>query len=161
MGGTPGSARQGGENRLQGGDHPGGFGLGRRSFAQRNRGLRVPPARQAGPGGNQDPYGARLRLHAGRAQGRLIVARSLRAHLLRMLLPPIAALLALGAVVAYYPTMEPANEAYDQALVDIGIALGSHVRVTDAGYRFELSSAVEQVLKTDRYDTRYYRVVSP
>jgi two-component system sensor histidine kinase TctE len=89
------------------------------------------------------------------------VARSLRAHLLRMLLPPIAALLALGAVVAYYPTMEPANEAYDQALVDIGIALGSHVRVTDAGYRFELSSAVEQVLKTDRYDTRYYRVVSP
>jgi two-component system sensor histidine kinase TctE len=89
------------------------------------------------------------------------MARSLRAHLLRMLLPPIAALLALGAVIAYYPTMEPANEAYDQALVDIGIALGSHVRVTDAGYRFELSSAVEQVLKTDRYDTRYYRVVSP
>ena len=89
------------------------------------------------------------------------MARSLRAHLLRMLLPPIAALLALGAVVAYYPTMEPANEAYDQALVDIGIALGSHVRVSDAGYRFELSSAVEQVLKTDRYDTRYYRVVSP
>jgi two-component system sensor histidine kinase TctE len=89
------------------------------------------------------------------------MARSLRAHLLRMLLPPIAAMLALGAVVAYYPTMEPANEAYDQALVDIGIALGSHVRVSDAGYRFELSSAVEQVLKTDRYDTRYYRVVSP
>jgi hypothetical protein len=37
------------------------------------------------------------------------VARSLRAHLLRMLLPPIAALLALGAVIAYYPSMEPAT----------------------------------------------------
>jgi hypothetical protein len=89
------------------------------------------------------------------------VARSLRAHLLRMLLPPIAALLALGAVIAYYPSMEPATQAYDQALVDIAIAVGSHVRVGETAYRFELPSAVEQVLKTDRYDKRFYRVVSP
>lgn len=93
------------------------------------------------------------------------MARSLRAHLLRLLLPPIAALLAVGAVVAYYPSMEPATEAYDQALVDIGIALGAHVRVSEtegsAGYRFELPTAVEQVLRTDRYDTIYYRVLSP
>ena len=53
-----------------------------------------------------------------------MAARSLRAHLLRMLLPPIAALLGLGAVIAYYPSLEPATEAYDQSLVDIGIALG-------------------------------------
>jgi two-component system sensor histidine kinase TctE len=46
-------------------------------------------------------------------------ARSLRAHLLRLLLPPIAALLAVGAVVGYYSSIEPANEAYDQALSDI------------------------------------------
>jgi two-component system, OmpR family, sensor histidine kinase TctE len=90
-----------------------------------------------------------------------MAARSLRAHLLRMLLPPIAALLALGAVVAYYPSSEPATEAYDQALVDIGIALGAHIRVTPAGYRFELPPAVEQVLRTDRYDTIYYRVLGP
>ena len=93
------------------------------------------------------------------------MARSLRAHLLRLLLPPIAALLAVGAVVAYYPSMEPATEAYDQALVDIGIALGAHVRVGEvginAGYSFELPPAVEQVLRTDRYDTIYYRILSP
>src|SRR5688572_27284081 len=93
------------------------------------------------------------------------MARSLRVHLLRLLLPPIAALLAVGALVAYYPSIEPATEAYDQALVDIGIALGSHVRVGDAegkqGYGFELPSAVEQVLRTDRYDTIYYRIISP
>jgi two-component system, OmpR family, sensor histidine kinase TctE len=89
------------------------------------------------------------------------MARSLRAHLLRLLLPPIAALLAVGAVVAYYPSMEPATEAYDQALVDIGIALGAHVRVSDTGYSFEMPSAVEQVLRTDRYDTIYYRILSP
>jgi two-component system sensor histidine kinase TctE len=88
-------------------------------------------------------------------------ARSLRAHLLRMLLPPIAALLALGAVVAYYPSIEPATEAYDQALVDIGIALGAHIRVSPTEYRFDLPVAVEQVLRADRYDTIFYRVLSP
>jgi two-component system sensor histidine kinase TctE len=88
-------------------------------------------------------------------------ARSLRAHLLRMLLPPIAALLALGAIVAYYPAGEPTTEAYDQALVDIGIALGAHIRVLPTEYRFEVPPAVEQVLRTDRYDVIFYRVLSP
>ena len=88
-------------------------------------------------------------------------ARSLRAHLLRLLLPPIAALLAVGAVVAYYPSLEPATQAYDQALVDIGLALGSHVRVGQTEYRFDLPAAVEQVLRTDRFDNIYYRVISP
>ena len=55
-----------------------------------------------------------------------------------MLLPPIAALLAVGAVVAYYPSIDPATQAYDQALVDIGLAIGQHVRVTPTEYRFEL-----------------------
>ena len=87
--------------------------------------------------------------------------RSLRAHLLRLLLPPIAALLAVGAVVAYYPSIEPATQAYDQALVDIGLAVGSHVRVGQNEYRFDLPAAVEQVLRTDRFDSIYYRVISP
>ena len=90
-----------------------------------------------------------------------MAARSLRAHLLRMLLPPIAALLALGAVVAYYPSIEPATEAYDQALVDVGIALGAHIRVLPNEYSFDLPTAVEQVLRTDRYDSIYYRVLAP
>jgi two-component system sensor histidine kinase TctE len=78
-----------------------------------------------------------------------------------MLLPPIAALLAVGAVVAYYPSIEPARQAYDQALVDIGLAIGNHIRVTQTEYRFDLPQAVEQVLRTDRFDDIYYRVVSP
>jgi len=90
-----------------------------------------------------------------------MAGRSLRAHLLRLLLPPIAALLAVGAVVAYYPTIEPATQAYDQALVDIGLALGSHIRVGQTEYRFDLPPAVEQVLRTDRFDSIYYRVMSP
>jgi len=90
-----------------------------------------------------------------------VAVRSLRAHLLRMLLPPIAALLAVGAVVAYYPSIEPATEAYDQALVDIGIALGAQVRTTATDYQFDMPPTVEQVLRADRYDTIYYRVISP
>ena len=88
-------------------------------------------------------------------------ARSLRAHLLRMLLPPIAALLALGAIVAYYPSSEPTTAAYDQALVDVGIALGGHISILPGEYRFEVPPAVEQVLRTDRYDLIFYRVLSP
>ena len=90
-----------------------------------------------------------------------MAARSLRAHLLRLLLPPIAALLAVGAVVAYYPSLEPATQAYDQALVDIGLAIGSQVRVTETQYRFELPQAVDQVLRTDRFDRIFYRITSP
>jgi two-component system sensor histidine kinase TctE len=78
-----------------------------------------------------------------------------------MLLPPIAAVLALGALVAYYPSIEPATEAYDQALVDVGVSLGAYIRSTGSGYRFELPPAVEQVLRRDRADTLYYRVISP
>lgn len=90
-----------------------------------------------------------------------MAARSLRAHLLRLMLPPIAALLAVGAVVAYYPSLEPATQAYDQALVDIGLAIGSQIRIGETQYRFDLPSAVEQVLRTDRFDRIYYRVMSP
>jgi two-component system sensor histidine kinase TctE len=57
--------------------------------------------------------------------------------------------------------LEPATQAYDQALVDIGLALGSHIRVGQTEYRFEVPPAVEQVLRTDRFDSIYYRVMSP
>ncbi|HEY3078073.1 MAG TPA: sensor histidine kinase N-terminal domain-containing protein [Burkholderiales bacterium] len=78
-----------------------------------------------------------------------------------MLLPPIAALLVLGALVAYYPSIEPATEAYDQALIDVGISLGTYIRTAGSGYRLELPVAVDQVLRRDSYDTVYYRVLGP
>jgi two-component system sensor histidine kinase TctE len=90
-----------------------------------------------------------------------VAARSLRAHLLRMLLPPIAALLVLGALVAYYPSIEPATTAYDQGLIDVGISLGTYIRASDLGYRLELPVAVDQVLRRDSYDNVYYRVLGP
>jgi two-component system sensor histidine kinase TctE len=90
-----------------------------------------------------------------------VAAGSLRAHLLRVLLPPVGLLLGLGALVAYLQSREPATEAYDQALVDVAVALGAHIRVMPTGYSFDLPAAVDQVLRSDRYDTVYYRVLSP
>jgi len=90
-----------------------------------------------------------------------VTARSLRVHLLARMLPPIAGLLALGAAVAYFPSLGPAAAAYDDALADVGLALGAHVRVQGGNYRFEVPAVVEQVLRTDRYDDIYYRVRDP
>jgi two-component system, OmpR family, sensor histidine kinase TctE len=73
----------------------------------------------------------------------------------------VAALLALGAVGAYFLSLEPASDAYDQALVDVAIALGERIRGTGDGVAFDLPRAAEQVLRTDKYDAIYYHVRRP
>jgi two-component system, OmpR family, sensor histidine kinase TctE len=94
-----------------------------------------------------------------------MAARSLRAHLLRMLLLPIGSLLVAGALVAWSLSSEPATVAYDQALTDVAISLATYVRGGEPGapsdYRFEIPPAVERVLRADRFDAIYYRVIGP
>lgn len=90
-----------------------------------------------------------------------MAASSLRGRLLRALLPPVAALLGLGAVAAYFLSLEPASDAYDQALIDVGLALGDRVRVSGGAYVFDLPGAAERALRTDKYDTIYYSVRAP
>lgn len=87
--------------------------------------------------------------------------RSLRGRLLRMLIPPVAGLLMLGAVAAYFLSLEPASEAYDQALVDVGLALSDRIRTSGDGISFDLPGVAEQVLRTDKYDTIFYAVRGP
>ena len=67
----------------------------------------------------------------------------------------------LGAVGAYFLSLEPASEAYDQALVDVGIALGERIRSSGDGYAFDLPGAAEQVLRTDKYDAIFYQLRRP
>lgn len=90
-----------------------------------------------------------------------MAASSLRAHLLTLLLPPVVVLLAVGTVTAYFLSLEPASDAYDQALVDIGLALGERVRVSGGLYSLDLPGAAERVVRTDQYDTIYYSVRTP
>ena len=88
-------------------------------------------------------------------------ATSLRAHLLQLLLLPVATLLGLGAFAAYFLSLEPASEAYDQALVDVGLALAERIRVSGGAYTFDLPGAAERFLRTDQYDKIFYSVRSP
>ena len=89
------------------------------------------------------------------------MATSLRGRLLKALLPPVAVLLTLGAVAEYFLALEPASEAYDQALVDVGIALRERIRGSGDDITFDLPGAAEQVLRTDRFDSIYYHVRRP
>lgn len=87
-----------------------------------------------------------------------MVARSLRGRLLRALLPPVAALLTFGALAQYFLALEPASEAYDQALGDIAIALAGRIDASGGRAQFDLPAAAEQALRTDKYDTIFYHV---
>ncbi len=87
--------------------------------------------------------------------------RSLRSHLLRRLLPPVAGLILLGAMATYFLALEPASEAYDQALVDVGLALTERIRASDGTIAFDLPGDAEHILRTDRYDSVYYHVSGP
>ncbi len=87
--------------------------------------------------------------------------RSLRATLLRVVLPPIAGLVAFHVLVADYLALERAHDAYDESLVRVGIALGAHIRVSEKAYSFDVPQAVDRALRVDRHDTIYYRVLDP
>ncbi len=86
---------------------------------------------------------------------------SLRGHLLRLLLLPIAGVLAVGSVAAYYLALEPATAAHDASLVDTGLALAERIRMAGGVTTADVPPGVEQVLRTDKYDKVFYVVRDP
>jgi two-component system, OmpR family, sensor histidine kinase TctE len=88
-------------------------------------------------------------------------ARSLRTHLLRLLLAPVALTLAVGTLAAYYVSVEPGAEAFDQSLINTAYALGERIRVQDGRYSVDLPSAAERLARSDRFDEVYYVVRGP
>lgn len=87
--------------------------------------------------------------------------RSLRGHLLRLLLVPLAAILAASAATSYYMAVGPAKEAYDTSLVNAGLALAETIRVRGGVTTVDLPLIAEQILRTDRTDKVYYVVRDP
>lgn len=83
---------------------------------------------------------------------------SLQVRLLRRLLLPLAAILAVGAVASYYFSVEPAMDAFDHALINNGVAVGDRIRMERGQAFVDLPSAAQQVLRTDRFDRIYYLV---
>lgn len=86
------------------------------------------------------------------------MAASLRVTLLRLLIPPVALILAVGSVGAYYLSIDPAMDAYDQSLINTAIALSERIRLHEGQPVFDLPSAAEAVVRTDKYDKVYYVV---
>ncbi len=86
------------------------------------------------------------------------MAGSLRVTLLRLLIPPVAVILAVGSVGAYYLSIDPAADAYDSSLVNTAIALSERIRVQEGNPVFDLPSAAEAVVRTDKYDKVYFVV---
>ena len=86
------------------------------------------------------------------------MAGSLRVNLLRLLIPPVALLLAVGSIGAYYLSIDPAADAYDQSLINTAIALSERIRTQEGRPVFDLPSAAEAVVRTDKYDKVYYVV---
>ena len=89
------------------------------------------------------------------------MAGSLRVNLLRLLIPPVAVILAVGSIAAYYLSIDPAADAYDQSLINTAIALSERIRVQEGGPAFDLPSAAEAVVRTDKYDKIFYSVRDP
>ncbi len=87
--------------------------------------------------------------------------RSLRGHLLRLLLLPVAGILVVSSVAAYYFALDPATQAHDAALIDAGLALAERIRTSGGITTVDLPSAAEQVLRSDPYDAVYYAVRDP
>ena len=87
--------------------------------------------------------------------------RSLRAQLLRLLFLPVAGILAIGAIAAYYLAHEPAKAAYDASLVNAALALGEAIRMRGGVATIDLPSDADRVLRTDRYDKVFYVVRDP
>ena len=89
------------------------------------------------------------------------MAGSLRVNLLRLLIPPVALILAVGSIAAYYLSIDPAADAYDQSLINTAIALAERIRIQDGRPVFDLPSAAEAVVRTDKYDKVYFVVRDP
>ena len=83
---------------------------------------------------------------------------SLRVRLLRVLLAPLAAILAVSSIAAYYFSVEPAMDAFDHGLINNGVAVADRIRMENGQASVDLPSVAQQVLRTDRYDRVYYLV---
>jgi len=87
--------------------------------------------------------------------------RSIRARLLRWLLPALLAILAISSLLDYRRAVPPVEAAYDAALANAASAIGAHVHVEGGRIRLDLGEQSVALLRTDIVDRVYFRVVDP
>ncbi len=90
--------------------------------------------------------------------------RSLRAQILRRILPPLLLMLGVAAIGGYSIIRRHGVLAYDQQMADSALSLSRYVSSGEpdaSGYpviRVRIPDEVEQTLRTDRHDAVYWAV---
>ena len=82
----------------------------------------------------------------------------IRQRLLLWLVPPLILLWALSVVGDYHLTQDPAQEAFDRALLDSALALAAHLKTEGPHVRLTLSAEAETMLRFDGVDRIYFAV---
>lgn len=89
---------------------------------------------------------------------RLPAAPPLRTQLVRSLLVPLLALLAIDAALSYRVANGFAQNAHDRALVEIARELKLHVHRDGDGLQLDLPDAARRILFEDPQDTLYFEL---
>ncbi|AYH43882.1 sensor histidine kinase [Azoarcus sp. DN11] len=87
--------------------------------------------------------------------------RTLRQRLLLFLLLPMAGLLVISLTTDYQFAFNPAQEAYDHALIDDVLALAARVRSSGPTLEVDLPAAADAVLRSDTTDEGFLAVYGP
>lgn len=83
---------------------------------------------------------------------------SIRATLLRWLMPLLGVLLVVSAAMSLYTARVAATLAYDQSLYAAAADVASTVQQQDGRLVLDLSAQSEQIMRTDELDTLYFSV---
>jgi len=86
---------------------------------------------------------------------------SLRLHLLRWLLLPLFALLALNAYLSNRAAVAIANESFDRLLIASADAIADQVSVQDGQLSVDLPYVALQLLESNIQERVFYRVLAP
>ena len=89
------------------------------------------------------------------------VGNNIRLRLLAWLVPALLTLIAISASVAYFVSQHVATLAYDRALLDPALAMGSHLSWKHGHVEFDLPPVAQQVLLIDSNDQLFFRITGP
>jgi two-component system, OmpR family, sensor histidine kinase TctE len=88
-------------------------------------------------------------------------ARSLRRTLLAWLLLPLLIIVPAAVVLQYALVLQPARDAFDQALGNTALSVAAFVNEERGQLRFDMNPQVERTIRTDQQDSIYYVVLGP
>ena len=88
-------------------------------------------------------------------------APSLRRTLLAWLLLPLGVIVPAAVALQYALVLEPAREAFDQALGNTALSVAAFVHDDAGTLRFDMNPQVERSIRTDQQDSIYYVVLGP